>query len=226
MGRAGGFCCSQSRCAAWCSTGHRSSSAQVAISSAPNRPSSNRIGCATPMSRRLAASSRVSTAKPSAAASARRARESPCPYALALPTANTRAAPAWLRATRRLCAIAPIEIRALIGRRNLVGTWLRQRFEARVFAEEGQPHRADRAVTLLADDAFGRPLVLRVRIVDRVAVDEQDDVRILFDGARFAQVGHHRALVGTLLQAAVQLRQRDHWHMELLRQALERTRDF
>ncbi len=45
-------------------------------------------------------------------------------------------------------------------------------------------HGADRAVALLADDDLGGALVLRVGVVDLVAVDEQDHVRILFDRAR------------------------------------------
>ncbi len=47
-------------------------------------------------------------------------------------------------------------------------------------------------------------------VVVLVAVDEHDDVGVLLDGAGFAQVGHHRALVGPRLHASVQLRQRDH----------------
>src|SRR5690606_21693493 len=67
-------------------------------------------------------------------------------------------------------------------------------FELGVLPEKGQAHRTDRTVTLLADDDLGRALVRRIRIVNFVAVDEQDDVGILLDGARFAQIGHHRAL--------------------------------
>src|SRR5690606_13750430 len=63
-------------------------------------------------------------------------------------------------------------------------------------------------------------------VVVLVAVDEQDDVGILLDGARFAQVGHHRALVGTRFQRAVELGQRHHRHVELLGQGLERTADL
>src|SRR4030066_1899319 len=68
--------------------------------------------------------------------------------------------------------------------------------EACVLTEKGQFDLAGRAVSLLADDDLGRTLVLAVFVIDFVAVYEQDHIRILFDGAGFAQVGHHRALVG------------------------------
>ena len=60
----------------------------------------------------------------------------------------------------------------------------REALEARVFAEEGEAHGADRTVALLADDDLGDALVLRFRVVDLVAVDEQDDVCVLLDRAR------------------------------------------
>ena len=72
--------------------------------------------------------------------------------------------------------------------------------EARVLAEEGESHHADRAVALLADDDLGDALVLRLRVVDLVAIDEQDHVGVLLDRARFAQVRHHRPLVRPLLE--------------------------
>src|SRR5687767_15171133 len=65
--------------------------------------------------------------------------------------------------------------------------------EARVLAEEGQLHRAVGAVTLLADDDLGDALVGRIFVVDLVAVDEEDHVRVLLQSSRFAKVRHHRA---------------------------------
>src|SRR5690606_4473059 len=58
-------------------------------------------------------------------------------------------------------------------------------FKAGVLAEEGQPAGADGAVALLADDHLGDALVLGILVVDLVAVDEQDDVGVLLDGAGF-----------------------------------------
>src|SRR5471030_1231897 len=62
--------------------------------------------------------------------------------------------------------------------------------ELGVLAYPGQAHGADRAVTLLADDDLGRAFVGRVGIINFIAVEEDDDVGILLDRARFAQVGH------------------------------------
>jgi biotin operon repressor len=76
--------------------------------------------------------------------------------------------------------------------------------------QEGQLAGARRAVALLADDDLGDAGLLGVLVVVVVAVDEHDDVGVLLDGAGFAQVAHHGALVGALLDAARQLRQRDH----------------
>src|SRR6266478_4347444 len=70
----------------------------------------------------------------------------------------------------------------------------REIVEPRELAAEAKVYAADRAVALLADDDLGHALVAAVGVVDLVAVDEQDHVRILFDRARLAQVGHHRAL--------------------------------
>ncbi len=98
--------------------------------------------------------------------------------------------------------------------------------EARVLAEESEARRADRAVALLADDDLGHALFLRVRVVDLVAVDEQDEVGILLDRARLAKVRHHRPLVRPLLERAIELRERHHRHAQLLRQRLHRARDL
>ena len=45
-----------------------------------------------------------------------------------------------------------------------------------VLAAEGEFHLANRAVTLLADDNFGLAFVRRIRVIDFIAVDEQDQV--------------------------------------------------
>src|SRR5688500_9926792 len=98
--------------------------------------------------------------------------------------------------------------------------------ETRELAEEGEIDLADRAVTLLRDDELGEALSFRRRVVDLVAGDEEDDVGVLLDGARLAKVGHHRPLVLPCVDAAVELRQRDHRDFELLGKALERARDL
>src|SRR5512134_322283 len=97
--------------------------------------------------------------------------------------------------------------------------------KASVLAEEGEVHRPDRPVALLADDDLGLALFPGVAVVDLVAVDEEDHVRVLLERARLAQVRHHRALVVARLDAPVQLRKRDHRYRQLLRERLERARD-
>ena len=78
--------------------------------------------------------------------------------------------------------------------------------ESCVFAKEGKINFAYRAIPLLAYDDFGDSLVLRVRVIDFITIDKQNQIRILFDGSGFAQIGHDRAFVRALLQAAIQLR--------------------
>ena len=61
---------------------------------------------------------------------------------------------------------------------------------------------------------------------DLLAVDEHDDVGVLFERARFAQVGELRPMIGRALPArATQLRQRDDRDVQLLGQPLQRPRD-
>ena len=57
-------------------------------------------------------------------------------------------------------------------------------------------------------------------------MDEHDEVRVLLDRAGFAKVTHHGLFVGALFVSAVELRNRDHGNLDLLREELERTREF
>src|SRR5882672_4288636 len=89
-----------------------------------------------------------------------------------------------------------VPIVSVAGRRSRVV------LETRVLSQEGELYGADGSVTLLADDDLGDALVGRILVVDLVAVDEEDHVRVLLDGPGFAQVRHHRALVRALLEGA------------------------
>ena len=120
---------------------------------------------------------------------------------------------------------------------------MRQVREAGDGAVELQPHGADRAVPLLADDhlglaadnthfrhaipgirrAFGRLGALNIILF---AEHEHDDVGVLLDGARFAQVGELRALVLAVLHRARELRQGDDRHVQFLGQGLEAGGDL
>src|SRR5207249_10039006 len=74
--------------------------------------------------------------------------------------------------------------------------------EERVVLVPDEPDRARRTVAVLGNVDLGQRTVLRLCVVDLVAVDEHDDVGVLFEGARLAQVGQQRPLVGALLEPA------------------------
>ena len=59
-----------------------------------------------------------------------------------------------------------------------------------------------------------------------LAIDEEHDVGVLLDRARFPEVRQLRPLVLALLDRAAELRQADHRHVELLRQLLEAAADL
>ena len=63
--------------------------------------------------------------------------------------------------------------------------------EPRLLAQEREPDDAGRAVALLGDDQFrGAGVgIVRIPVVDIVAIDQDDDVRVLLECAGFAQVG-------------------------------------
>src|SRR5690606_8612332 len=67
---------------------------------------------------------------------------------------------------------------------------------------------------------------LRTFEVVLLAIDKQDHVRVLFDGAGFPQIGQLRALVLTLFDLTTELRQSDHWNVELLCNRFEPARDL
>src|SRR6266542_3592334 len=84
--------------------------------------------------------------------------------------------------------------------------------EAGEFLLEVQLHRPRRAIALLSDDHFGEALDALVRlgvdrpVVELLPVDEADDIGVLLDGARLAEVGKLRA---AMLPAALLERPRD-----------------
>ena len=82
------------------------------------------------------------------------------------------------------------------------------------------------AVAVLGDDQVGDPLALGLLVVVLVAVDEHHEVGVLLDRAGLAQVREHGPLVRALLDAAVELRERDHRALELARERLEAAGDL
>ena len=64
--------------------------------------------------------------------------------------------------------------------------------EGHVVAEKDEREVAGRAVALLGDDDVGDALALGLLVVELLAVEEDDDVGVLLDRARVAQVGQLR----------------------------------
>src|SRR5690242_13730545 len=114
--------------------------------------------------------------------------------------------------------------------------------ESRDLRLEFQRHLAGRAVALLGDDQFGeaidalhvaRPFGVILEDLGIVAlnrtlrllgggiiiltIDEPHHIRVLFDRARFAQVGKLRPLVLALLDRTAELRQCQNRHVKILR---------
>src|SRR5271155_4147331 len=144
-----------------------------------------------PAIRKVSPSSTRATANASASSRACATATSPWPYAFALITAMTRERGAKPRMRCRLCLSAAVSIVALtIGvmrtsAEYALGVGFRRVIlELRVLAEERQLHFARGAVALFGDDDVGDALARGVRVVDVFAVDEEDDVCILFQTAR------------------------------------------
>ena len=62
-------------------------------------------------------------------------------------------------------------------------------------------------VAVLGDDYLGGALVSRVLVVNLVPVDEQDDVRVLFQASRLPEVSQDGTFVSSSLQVAGELRE-------------------
>src|SRR5262245_11455154 len=77
----------------------------------------------------------------------------------------------------------------------------REVLEAGELADEGQFHDTGRAVALLGDDQLGNAFCTGRRLtlvaVHVLAVDEGHDVGVLFECARFAEVGQLRTMIRT-----------------------------
>src|SRR5690349_24268276 len=94
------------------------------------------------------------------------------------------AAPCFVRARNGRCNPAPPFAQSVL----LAAVEIlcaRKIVELRELPMEREPNGSDRTVTLLADDDFSSALVGAVRVIDFVAVDEKDDVGVLFDCTRF-----------------------------------------
>src|SRR2546430_2407805 len=162
--------------------------------------------------------------------------------------ANTASAVALPRRSCRCCAVGsgvptksrlsrcrrtgPILLRAarLYLKRLRLPVGLRDVLEPRVLGQEHDLDRADGAVALLADDDVGDVGLARreVLLVLRLAIEEEDEVGVLLQGARFTKVRELRPEVagGARLHRARELGEGDHRHVQLLRERLERPGDL
>ena len=100
--------------------------------------------------------------------------------------------------------------------------------EASDLLEKGQGNASDRAVSLLRDDEFGLALnVLLILVVVHVvflAPEKSDEIGILFDGARFAQIAQARlalAVARTSFGIAIELGKNNDGHTQFFCQRLD-----
>ena len=91
----------------------------------------------------------------------------------------------------------------------------REVHELGVALEEREHDVADRPVAVLGDDHVGLARALGVAVVVLVAVDEHDDVGVLLDLPRLAQVRELRLRRRPLLGRPRELGDRDDRHLEL-----------
>src|SRR5215471_20744708 len=70
--------------------------------------------------------------------------------------------------------------------------------KARLLAKKREAHDAGRTIALLGDDQFrrSRVWVVRIPVVRIVAVDQDDEVGILLEGAGFPQIRQLWSMVG------------------------------
>jgi len=96
-------------------------------------------------------------------------------------------------------------------------------FKAGVVSDVGELDGACGAVTLLGDDDFGFALEVFVfAVVVLFAMDEGDDVGVLFDRAGLAKIGEQRLFVaGALFAATRELLQSDDRNLHLFGQRFQ-----
>src|SRR5277367_3225226 len=92
--------------------------------------------------------------------------------------------------------------------------------KACAFRQVSEMNRSCRAVALFGDDDLSFILGVRIglavfiTVVIRLAMNEGDDVGVLLDRSRFAEIGEHRLLVAAaLLRGTAQLRKRDYGYL-------------
>src|SRR3989440_2322774 len=98
--------------------------------------------------------------------------------------------------------------------------------ELRLLIDEEQLEFSGRSIAVLGDDDLGdvAPVLGDVVVVKTLAINEEDEVRVLLDAATFSQVRKLRTVINPFLRLATQLRAGDDRNLQLASQALQRTR--
>ena len=99
-------------------------------------------------------------------------------------------------------------------------------FKQGIFAKPFEFDGAGFAASLFGDDDFGDAFIGGFLVVVIISIDEGDHVGVLFDGAGFAEVLEHGALVGSGFDATVELGEGDDGDGEFFGEGLEGARYF
>jgi len=67
---------------------------------------------------------------------------------------------------------------------------------------------------MFGNNCFRQPSVGGVVVIHLVAVEEEDDVAVLLQGAAFSKIGEHRSLVGSLFEVAAELAEGEYGAVE------------
>src|SRR4051812_26798245 len=98
--------------------------------------------------------------------------------------------------------------------------------EARFLFQKRETNEARGTVALFRDVELRHVLVFRLDVGVLVRPEQQDDeIRVLFQRAGFAQIRQHRTMVRPRLGCAAELRQDHDRHAELFGQLLQRARN-
>src|SRR5579875_2014099 len=98
--------------------------------------------------------------------------------------------------------------------------------KTRLRGEKAHRNLPDRSIAVLGEDNVSDILSVGVRVVQFLAVDEHDDIGILFDTSAFAEVAQHWAVILACLDRAAELAERDHRDIQFACQGLEAPGDL
>src|SRR6202050_3331430 len=141
--------------------------------------------------------------------------------AVASSNRRTAAKFAWMASSRTVAAVGRTIPLLVAGIRPGL-----EILEAGLLLEKPEPHGADRAVALLADDDLGHALDVRLRLavvrIHLFAEDEEHHIRVLLEGAGLTQVGQLRPMIAPGFGRSTELAERENRHVQFLREDLQR----